>query len=100
VVVAACSARALEPIVKGSMGRGLLPINLPGVKALNAYTGNEDGCNLKIVNLIDHGVRLYRNNPGRATSKAQDLIRMAVASLKVAPPPVVEKVTITPAALV
>ncbi|MDN5344602.1 MAG: heterodisulfide reductase subunit [Clostridia bacterium] len=104
VVTAACSARALEPVVKRHLVRAVLPEMLPGVKALTANNtapaGGEDGCIYKIVNLLDHGVRLYSNRPELATRKARDLIRMAVASLNVAPPPVEEMITITPAALV
>lgn len=84
VVAAACSARALEPILRGHLVRA-------GLAGMPIY---------KVVNLLDHAVRLYSNHPELATRKARDLVRMAVASLNVATPQGEEKITITPAALV
>ncbi len=108
VVAAACSARALEPVLKGHLTRaGLLAAPhdsaataIATVPADRASAGDQDDCIVKVVNLLDHAVKLYRNRPAQATSKAQDLIRMAAASLMAAPPPVSETITVTPAALV
>ncbi|MGI9862464.1 FAD-dependent oxidoreductase [Moorella naiadis] len=84
VVVAACSARALEPVLRGYLVRA-------GLAEMSIY---------KVVNLLDHAVRLYTSHPELATRKARDLVRMALASLNVATSQGEEKLTLTPAALV
>ncbi|SMB99716.1 heterodisulfide reductase subunit A [Thermanaeromonas toyohensis ToBE] len=68
VVIAACSARALEPV----MVRCLKEIGLP----LNRG---------RVVNLLAHATRLYSDSP-RATNKAKELIRIAVNRVQSSPP--------------
>ncbi|WP_187296536.1 NAD(P)-binding protein [Neomoorella thermoacetica] len=83
VVVAACSARALEPVLKARLDQAGLP-----------------GVGLKIVNILDHAARIYSGRVEMATRKAGDLVRMAIAGVKATVPYMNEEATVTPAALV
>ncbi|WP_406676672.1 FAD-dependent oxidoreductase [Neomoorella carbonis] len=83
VVVAACSARALEPLVNTYSRQAGLP-----------------GSVAKVVNVLDHAARIYSGRKDRATRKARDLVRMAAARALTAPAGMVEEWSITPAALV
>ncbi|MBC7324459.1 MAG: FAD-dependent oxidoreductase, partial [Moorella sp. (in: Bacteria)] len=83
VVAAACSARALEPVLRGHLARAGLP-----------------GEALRIVNILDHAARIYSGRTEFATKKAGDLVRMAVARVKAATPGISERVAVAPAALV
>ncbi|OIQ54354.1 FAD-dependent oxidoreductase [Neomoorella thermoacetica] len=83
VVVAACSARALEPVLKARLDQAGLP-----------------GVGLKIVNILDHAARIYSGRVEMATRKAGDLVRMAIAGIKATAPYMNDAITVAPATLV
>ncbi|OIQ11400.1 NAD(P)-binding protein [Neomoorella thermoacetica] len=83
VVVASCSARALEPVLKARLDQAGLP-----------------GVGLKIVNILDHAARIYSGRVEMATRKAGDLVRMAIAGIKATAPYMNDAVMVAPATLV
>ncbi|PRR71774.1 Ferredoxin--NADP reductase [Moorella humiferrea] len=83
LVLAACSARALEPMVNTFLEQAGLPANAA-----------------RTVNVLEHAARLYNGRKDRATQKAKELLGTAAAMIGAAPPVTVEEETITPAALV
>ncbi|MDP2800104.1 MAG: FAD-dependent oxidoreductase, partial [Deltaproteobacteria bacterium] len=67
VVVASCSPRTHEPIFQETLREA----------GLNKFL-------FELVNIRDQGSWVHRNEPERATAKAKDLIRMAVAKMRLA----------------
>ena len=69
IVVAACTPKTHEPLFQETL-----------VKAgLNKYL-------FEMVNIRNHGSWVHRDDPARATEKAKDLVRMAVAKVSLCEP--------------
>lgn len=67
VVVASCSPRTHEPIFQETLREA----------GLNKYL-------FELVNIRDQGSWVHKNEPAAATEKAKDLVRMAVAKIRLA----------------
>jgi len=83
IVVAACSARALEPQLAACLAQAGLPASA-----------------VRVVNVLNHAVKIYSGHKELATQKAKDLVRMAAARMRAATPPLPESIPVAPTALV
>lgn len=83
VIVAACSPRTHEPLFRGTIQEA----------GLNPYL-------LEMANIRDQNTWVHQTEPDKATQKAKDLVRMAVAKVALAHPLYPKKVPITKSALV
>ncbi|MDN5348294.1 MAG: heterodisulfide reductase subunit, partial [Clostridia bacterium] len=83
IIAAACSARALEPVITGCLAKAGLP-----------------GSAARVVNILDHAARIYSHDREFATKKAQDLVRMAAARVREAVVRLSENIPVSPSALV
>ncbi len=83
IVVAACTPRTHEPLFRETIKAA----------GLNEYL-------LEMANLRNHDSWVHSNDPTKATEKAKDLVRMAVAKVALQSPLKAESVGIVPVALV
>jgi heterodisulfide reductase subunit A2 len=83
VVVAACSPKMHEPTFKRTCAEA----------GLNPYL-------FEMANIREHGSWVHMHEPEAATAKAKDLVRMAVAKVRLARPLTDRRVPVTKAAMV